>query len=205
MVIRVIKSEQRKPETVHANGKTRPIRDEKGHFKGSESIHPVIDISKLTRKEMSDLNKKFASQTPQDEDRPKPPRHVNRGLSKYTLVSFSNGDQEYQDKTIKLLQEINDDIERESIINKPRCLKDMQFWSMVTPKNGKTYTIGVPKKENENLWLVRRKTCEGYVVEFTDKKPSPNDRNVECLMTLYDPKNDIIAIDRAIKRYKEQI
>ncbi len=50
-----VKRGQCKSEVIHSNGKTRPIRDEKGHFIGSESIAPAL--SDKNRKEQSDLNK----------------------------------------------------------------------------------------------------------------------------------------------------
>ena len=132
-------SDAPKSETIHANGKTRPIRDEKGHFLGSESISPTelkIPVSKRGSFKVIPENK-----TPQ-----KGSLFLNYNI---------------------------DNAKRETKQDVPQL---------------KIYRIYA---ENEI----------GYRYEISQNPPA-NKTHVEVAMVLYDPRIDIIALDRAITNYR---
>lgn len=136
-------------EVIHSNGKTRPIRDEKGHFMGSESIVD-LDVSVV-----------------------KKPMRATQSLP---------------------------------IIDR----KDITF-KTVKNNRGKTYTVGVVNTGSDvyndmdtlKLFRVYNESGSSTLVFSKEQNPTNGKWAVELVTTLYNPKADIIALERALRKYKE--
>jgi len=150
-----------KSETIHANGKTRPIRDEKGHFVGSESIYPREEVKIPVSKRGSFKVK--TTNTPQPNKMPSP--HINEAALQKQ----------------KLFLKIS-----------PNILDASSSQVQVDPK---------PDAQQVKIFRVYSENEIGYRYEISETPP-PNRTHVEVAMVLYDPRIDIIALDRAIKKYR---
>ena len=167
----VIKRSFSKSEIIHSNGKTRPIRGEKGQFVGCETIndeHTEIDLSTTTRAQMANINKPLEQNNVIEKDEPK--RNWMKGL--------------------------------------PLSHSDIVFRSVKNPITGKTHTVGTAggsqdsaqHRTVEYLNLYRIHSDLGGK-QFVFSKLPPFGKNVECMMTLYDPKADMVVLDRAMRKY----
>lgn len=149
-------------ENIHSNGKTRPVRDAKGHFVGSVSV----------KKAKTDL------MTAISEHKPVKKSPVKRGISKSELVKTDA---------------------------KPvlKTGATQSFMNAVVGELIKTYPVSVPNPTTGRLTIYRvynPAAGQGSGYYFTIKPSSPNE-TLEPVMTLYNPKTDLIALERAIKKY----
>jgi hypothetical protein len=140
----------KKAEHIHTNGKTRPVRDEKGHFVGSVSL-------KKTKERLMKAIDEYKPPTK------KPP--VKRGVSKSEIVKH----------------------------------------------DGKTYNITVNTLPPTAVPLTRLTVYRVYNPSagqgsgyYFVIKPNSQYESSEAVMTLYNPKTDLLALERAIKKYRAE-
>ena len=123
----------KKAERIHTNGKTRPVRDEKGHFVGSVSVKKIKD----------DLMHAIEDYKP-----PSNKLTLKKDFSRYKQVSAHT------------------------------AAGRLTVYRVYSSSAG-----------------------QGSGYYFTIKQSSLNEKS-EPVMTLYNPATDLIALERAIKKYK---
>jgi hypothetical protein len=152
-----IKKLPEKAERIHANGKTRPVRDAKGHFVGSVSVKKIKD----------DLMHAIDDYKPPTKKLFEPVKHL--GFVKKKESTFS------------LIKKSIIELQREKNINPPK------------PSAGRLTVYRVYSSS----------AGQGCGYYFTIKQSSPNEKS-EPVMTLYNPATDLIALERAIKKYRTE-
>ena len=161
----------KKSERIHANGKTRPVRDEKGHFIGSVSL----------KKTKERLDKAIDDYVPPTKKRP-----VKRGVSKSELVK-----RDEKPLMVNMLSLTSKEIVRPKPVTVSMfSLIKEGIEKQVTPTGRLTvYRVYNPSAGQGS----------GYYFVI---KPHSQYETSEAVMTLYTPATDLIALERAIKKYR---